>query len=194
LSLAFVVLLYLFRPRRAQDLFLLGVALALVLGYVLYWTNGEVFGPRYVYEASTMLYVLSAAGIVRVGRWMQAKKGWPWWTLHLLLSLLLLSDLAVYLPRQLRTYHGLYGITAHPREVLERAELNNALVIVREERGWWDYAVAFSMNEPTLDGDVVYASECPAHLEELLADYAGREVYYFDGRALWPLWTGTGGS
>jgi hypothetical protein len=103
--------------------------------------------------------------------------------------LLLIVDLGVYLPWQFSTYRGLYGITAYPRQVLERAELHDALVIVREERGWWDYAVAFAMNEPTLDGDVVYASECPEHMEELLAAYRGREVYYFDGRALWPLWS-----
>jgi hypothetical protein len=101
-------------------------------------------------------------------------------------GLLVLLNLGLYLPRQLAMYHGLYGITAQPRTVLEEANLSNALVIVQDQRGWWDYAVPFSMNNPGLDGDVVYASDCAPHNEELLARYPGRAVYLLDGARLIP--------
>jgi hypothetical protein len=182
LSLIFVVLLFLFKPRRASDILLVGVALSLIFAYVLYWTNGDVFGPRYVYEASAALFVLSAAGIVRVGRWLGDRRP----VLYAVLALLLGVDLFVYLPRQFDAYRGLYGVTSEPREILEQADLHHALVIVRDERGWKDYAVAFSMNAPTLDGDVVYANDCGSLNELLIAHYPGRSVYWFDGHRVQP--------
>lgn len=186
LNLTFVVLLFLFRPRRFGDVFLVCIALSLLLAYVLYWTNGDVFGPRYTYESASALFVLSAAGIVRVARWLRGRADWLRRAFYIALALLVGANLLVYLPAQLRKYRGLYGITGKPKEILQQAELHNALVIVRDERGWKDYAVAFSMNAPTLDGDVVYASECPSRTDTLLARFADRNVYYFDGRGVYP--------
>ena len=71
-----------------------------------------------------------------------------------------------------------------PESVLQEAGLHNALVIVRDENGWKDYAVAFSMNRPTLDGDVVYANDCASLTEQLLSHYPGRDVYYYDGQSV----------
>ncbi len=184
LSLTFALALFLFKPRHPWDLFLAGVAVSLVLAYVLYWTNGSVFGPRYAHECSSALILLSAAGIVRVWRWARERKKQR--QFGLLLTTLTLVSLGWYMPWQFRRYHGLYGITARPGEVLRAAELHNALVIVRDQGEWKKYAVAFAMNSPTLDGDVVYASECPSHVDELLARYRGRRVYYFDGETLYP--------
>jgi hypothetical protein len=109
-----------------------------------------------------------------------------------LVTFLVLSNLVGYLPWQVRNYRGLYGVTGEPRELLLAAELDNALVIVRDENGWKDYAVAFSMNAPTLDGPVVYASDCPPHNERLIAHFAGRKAYQFDGRELRPIEAGGG--
>ena len=210
LSLTFVILLFVVRPRRGRDLYLLSTALALILAYVFYWTSGDVFGPRYVYEATSALIALSAAGILRV--WMRVQRCAPGsgmaspgpahvqpavqggkgralgWGLPIAISLvaLFLVDLGLYLPWQLQSYRGLYGITAEPRQVLEQADLNNALVIVRDENGWKDHAVTFAMNRPTLDGDVVYANDCGSLNGRLLAAYPGREVYTFDGYRVRP--------
>jgi len=183
LSLMFVVLLFVWKPRRRVDLFLALSALSLLLAYVAYWTNGDVLGPRYVYESAGALVVLSASGIVRTAQ--QVRPRWRS-AYAALLCVLVLVDLVAYLPWQFRNYYGLYDITATPREVIASADLTNALVIVQDDDGWKDYAVAFSLNSPTVDGDVVYASECPRDTEQLLARYAGRNVYYFDGETLAP--------
>ena len=188
LSLSFAVGLFVFRPRRRWDLFLAATVLSLILAYVAYWTSGDVFGPRYTYEIASALFVLSAAGIVRVGGWLR-RRG-KVWALTVALSLLVGVNLALYLPWQLREYRGLYGITARPREILSRADVHNALVIVSDQGGWYDYAVAFSMNVPTLDGDVVYANDCAPRNDELVALFAGRRVYYFDGERVRPYETG----
>jgi hypothetical protein len=169
-----------FKPRRRRDVFLAATALSLILAYVAYWTSGDVFGPRYTYEIASALFVLSAAGIVRVGHWLQdLRKGW---VLYVVLGLLVGVNVTVYMPWQIREYRDLYGITAEPREILLQAGLHNALVIVSDDGGWYDYAVAFSLNAPALNGDVVYANDCWPHNDELVAHFPGRDVYYFDGK------------
>lgn len=192
LSLFFVVLLFMFKPRRVADLFMAATACSLIFGYTFYWTSGDVFGPRYAYEATSALLVLSAAGISRVWRYLEQRDAAGSWAVRRtswlagLLVLLTLGNLAGYLPWQLGRYRGLYGVTGEPRELLLAAELDNALVIVRDEKGWKDYAVAFSMNVPTYDGPVVYANDCSPLNEELVDYYSGRQVYLFDGRTLHP--------
>jgi hypothetical protein len=192
-SLTFVVLFFMFKPRRRADVFLICNVLALVLAYVLYWTNGDVFGPRYTYESVSALFVLSAAGIVRVERWMRDKGHRQRLAFRVGFALLVGIGLLVYLPLQFQRYYGLYGITARSRDILKRADLHNALVIVRDERGWYDYAVAFSLNVPTLDGNVVYASECPHYEKELLSHFSDRAIFVFDGQTVRPC-EDTGGS
>ncbi len=181
-SLTFAVLAFMFRPRRWWDVYLALTALSLVFGYALYWTSGDVFGPRYAYESSSALFALSAAGIVRVGQWARRRR--RFWLYSSVLLALVAVNLSFYLPRQLSAYRGLYGITSVPRDVVAAADLGNALVIVKEERGWWDYAVLFALNEPTLDGEIVYASDCGAENDELVARYPGRSVYTFDSATM----------
>jgi hypothetical protein len=192
LSLVFVVLLFVFKPRRKAYLFLAASVASLVFAYALYWTSMDVFGPRYAFEATSALLVLSAAGISRVWSFFQqrdaerprriAQRS----MLAGVLVLLMLGNLAGYLPWQLRRYRGLYGVTGESRKLLTAADLDNALVIVRDENGWKDYATAFAMNSPTLDGPVVYASDCAPLNEQLMAHYPDRTVYEFDGQEVRP--------
>jgi 4-amino-4-deoxy-L-arabinose transferase-like glycosyltransferase len=183
-GLTFVVLGFVLGPRLEWERFLGMSALSLVLGYVLYWTSGDVLGPRYAYEASSALFVLSAAGIARVAEW--ARRRGVVWALWLLIGLLYTAYGALYLPAQLRRYYGLYGISGRTREVLQKADLEDAVVFVREHRGWWDYAVPFSLNAPDLDSDVLYVSDCEGNYGELMIEYAGRRAYYFDGESVRP--------
>jgi 4-amino-4-deoxy-L-arabinose transferase-like glycosyltransferase len=183
LSLVFVIVLFVYKPRAFWDRFLLATALSLIMAYVVYWTSGDVFGPRYVYEISSALFVLSAAGIVRT--WRCADRRWRR-VLCTALALLVSVNLFWYLPWQFRQYTGLYGITAEPARALLSSELHNALVIVDDERGWYDYVGAFALNHPMLEGDVIYANDCQSLNRELTAQYPGRSVYYYDGQTVRP--------
>jgi hypothetical protein len=193
LSLTFVVLLFTFRPRRHADLYLAATVFSLVFGYALYWTSGDVFGPRYAYEVTSALLVLSAAGLSRVWSFVAQKDATgPRWVVRRtsvlagVFVVLMLGNLIGYLPWQIGRHRGLYGVTGEPRERLSAAQLDNALVIVRDEDGWKDYAVAFSMNSPALDGPVVFANDCGSLNKKLVAYYADREVFEFDGQELRP--------
>lgn len=181
LSLIFSVLLFLFKPRHPWHLFLGATVLSLILAHVPYWTNDTLYGPRYFYEGTSALCILSAGGIVAIRRWLQARSRRHGWAFCAALALLIGIDLLLYLPGQFQKYYGLYGITARPRQLLQQAGLHNAVIIVHSEK-WQDYAVPFALNTPSLDGDVVYASECP--VERLQADFPGRPIYYFDQQTL----------
>ncbi len=184
LSLLFILWLFVLKPRYIWDTFLAATALALATAYVGYWTSGSTFGPRYLYEAASALFVLSARGIRRAGLAMQQHSQRAWRIFRAGVLCLLLVDVAAYLPWQLWQYRGLYGITATSRRILEQADLHNALILVQETRRWKDYAVPFTLNSPTLGGDVIYARTCSVLSDQLLATYADREVYVFDGLEL----------
>ena len=63
----------------------------------------------------------------------------------------------VFLPPNLNAFRGKSGITAAPLRVAQKAGLTNAIVFVPGVDHWYDFAVFFSANSPTLDSDVVYA-------------------------------------
>lgn len=184
LSFTFIVAAFLFKPRQSWELFLAATALSLTLMHGLYWTGGSLFAPRYLHEATFAWIILSAIGIARVGTWMK-QRGTIYARAYLALLVLALAfDLFVYLPHDFREYRGLYGITGAPREILSNANLHHALVLVSGGDRWEEYAVPFTLNAPTLDGDVVYARACGALNEKLITHFPGRRVYFFDARTM----------
>lgn len=58
-----ILLLYL-RKNSRQDLCLIAYSMLLVLGYSLFWNTGLGYGPRYYYDASGFLVLLSARGLL----------------------------------------------------------------------------------------------------------------------------------
>ena len=74
----------------------------------------------------------------------------------ILIGLVLYNGL-VYLPPNLSLFRGKSGITAAPLQAAQEAGLTNAIVFVTDVEHWYDFAVFFSANSPTLDSDVVYA-------------------------------------
>ncbi len=167
---------------------LLGVAfLCLVLAYTLYWVGATVYGPRYYYEALPLLLLLTARGIEK--RWKMGDGDWgikwPPNTLRLALLLLVVGNLALYVPRRLSFLKGLYGITAAPLRVVEAANLHHALVFVSAEKGWTEYGAQFCQNSPTLDSDIVYALDRGAvENRALMAEYPGRRYFLMKGTDL----------
>ncbi|MDO8670511.1 MAG: glycosyltransferase family 39 protein [Dehalococcoidia bacterium] len=68
LSLAFLAVPFLMRSRKLWDWLLLGSAAGLMIAYMAYWTSGEMYGPRYYYEALPMFLLLTARGMLEVWR------------------------------------------------------------------------------------------------------------------------------
>jgi hypothetical protein len=77
--------------------------------------------------------------------------------IYLALIGLVLYNGLVFLPPNLMAFRGKSGITAEPLRVVQEASVTHAIVFVTGVEHWYDFAVFFSVNSPTLDSDIVYA-------------------------------------
>lgn len=189
LSLLFVPLPFLLRRSTPADALLLMAFVSHVAGYVAYWADGIMYGPRYYYESLGFLALLSARGVfvLRDALVRSPLRGLP----GALLVALVLANLGAYLPEQVTLHQGYNYVNAGPQRAVERAGLSNALVFV-VQRGepweWWHYGMLFSANDPLLAGPVVFARDRgPEQNRALRAHFPGRRAYLLEGTVLRPI-------
>lgn len=170
------------RWRRSILLWL--PAAVLVLAYVPYWFHGvTTFGPKYWSEAFPAFIVLTALGIrcapVLLRRLRVASD-----LVLRTLSFLVVYSLVVYLPTELRYLAtNRWGETPKVGRQVAQAGIHHALVFVHtdEESGSFDYTSAFILNDPLLQGDIVYALDLGAEQNpRLMSEYPGRSYYRYD--------------
>lgn len=180
-------------PATKLDLLLVATAISLVGAYMLYWTPGQMYGPRYYFEAMGALALLSARGIMHLYRaldWLLAQRielrGLAQSPALLLCGVLLTAmttySLVVTTPDRIEAFRGWNGIDRSDVERIDESQLHDALVFVPRE-SWTDYAPFFVRNSPHLDDNVIYAAYRD-HLRslELMRAYPDREIYiYQDG-------------
>jgi 4-amino-4-deoxy-L-arabinose transferase-like glycosyltransferase len=175
LNIIFALLPFILRPRARWNFLLLASFLTLAILHVSYWYYGgrDAGFPRYYYAGLPMILLLTARGIeLAASSLHQAilSEGVPYIEIvakphlpiaHLLVYLvvigLVLYNGLVFLPPNLNAFRGKSGITAGPLRVVQEAQATNAIVFVTGVEHWYDFAVFFSANSPTLDSDVVYA-------------------------------------
>ena len=176
------------------DLLLAASVVSLVVVHIAYWTPGQMYGPRYYFEATGALALLTARGLLHLAgalawtlrlarlpvRWIR-----PLTAVAVLVPVVVLSvtGLATDGVREFRAYHDWYGINADGLRRVEAARLEHALVFV--DAGYWTaYAPFFAQNSPVLDGNIIYALDRgPARNQALIAHFPDRAVYrYADGQ------------
>ncbi|MCC7107329.1 MAG: glycosyltransferase family 39 protein, partial [Chloroflexi bacterium] len=186
-------LIALLRPSRsASDWQLAAVAVMTTVVYVFWWFPGTIHGPRYAYEASGALALLTARGFAALATTATGAVSRRQPTLGasvvaaLFLAGVLVYNAALYLPRELRTSHGYNGVDRGRLSLVQRAGLQNAVVFVSDRAsGWQAYSSVFAANSPLLDGPVVYAHDLgPERNAQLLAQFPGRRGYLLDGGRL----------
>jgi len=180
LNILFTLLPFILRPRDRWNYLLLASFVSLALLHVTYWYYGgrDAGFPRYYYAALLMLMLLTARGVELAGLALHRlfrRAPFPYQKtasetnlplsnlpitslpIYLALIALVLYNASVFLPPNLNAFRGKSGITAAPLEVVEDAGLTDAIVFVTDVDHWYDFAVFFSANSPTLDSDVIYA-------------------------------------
>ena len=124
------------------------------------------------------MWLLAAVGLWKLWDWAGPKQQWVRPLLAGVLGLMLVVNLVVNLPGRMADAHGFYGITRAQLAPIEEAGLQNALVIVYAER-WLEYGAMLAGMSPLLDDDVVYARGGGVEFDEaVIAQYAGRSVFY----------------
>jgi hypothetical protein len=78
----------------------------------------------------------------------------------------------------LNAFRGKSGITTAPLQAVREAGLHDAIVFISGQTHWYDFAVYFSANSPSLDSDVVYAIyRTPQQAHAVRDLYPGRTCY-----------------
>ncbi len=190
-DLIFVLLLFLsIRGVVREDFFQLSIFGSLAGAHMLFWYIDEVFGPRYVYEATPILIVLSARGIVEVGGAIERRIGFLKGRSGVVLGGIIGGFVIFSL---LRTYPALYNKYSHNYvgakpvvlDAVHRENIHNAVVFIRSNN--IDYATNMIMylNSPLLDTDVIYAHDWGPKNIIAMKQFPGRDYYlyqiYFSG-------------
>lgn len=93
-----------------------------------------------------------------------------------------------FTPARAEELRGLFGVDNRLVAALNNADLEHALVLVEDcglGEKWYCYGSVAWLNEPTLDGDVVYARDIPTLRDEIIAAFPGRAVYIATYRITW---------
>jgi 4-amino-4-deoxy-L-arabinose transferase-like glycosyltransferase len=176
------------RPRRARDWALLAPFVCLVIGYAFYWIGSpaRLWGPRYYFEGFAGLWILAGVGLLKVWDWAKDRGRWLRPALASALIVMVAINLASNLPYRMGEAHGFYGITRSQLDLVEAADLRDALVIVYADR-WLEYGAMLAEMGPTLDDSVIYARGSGKEVDAaVIAEYPGRTVYYLAGGELAP--------
>lgn len=190
LTLSFFFLPLLTLHLRPYDLLLYGIAGTFLLGYVGYFYHGIAFGPRYLFESLPAYILLTARGVhtaaALAARFLERSVGPPLARIGgtggalAALALLCACNLAFYLPRQTSLYydyleHRAAGGLGYDR--IHPSWMHHAIVL-NDDFGFYG-DVLFPLNDPLLQGDVLYGFvNGDRNLNGLLAAYPGRSLYW----------------
>jgi len=164
--------------RDRRDWLLLTSFLCLAGAYFFYWFHNVCFGPRFLYESSAALLLLTVRGLFTLGPLLRRTfqvplaDGTPARLLGRVLPLLLLVMAGVGLPPLYRLYHTYGGVDASVQRAVRRAGLANALVFCAH------FGAGFSANSLGLDGPVVYARDYGILNSALTLAYPGRQCFF----------------
>lgn len=208
IGLMFVLVPFALGSRHRWDWFLLAATVFLMGVYTLYFTTGFMHGPRYWYETTPLLLLLTARGAdlaattfadaaVRLReRLVSGAHAPPLWISIAIVYLFVLVPTFTgfrtwafqqgadttwqgdFAPFKAEELRGFNGINDQLTRQIDDLHLHNALVIVGECSGWQCYGNVDWLNSPWLDGDIIYARDVPARNADLLKAFPDRLVYY----------------
>jgi hypothetical protein len=201
LGLMFVLMPFVLGTRSVYDWFSLAAGLFIFSAAAWFYTTGMVNGPRYVYEATPFLLLLTARGMSMlvnapariVG---SARDATPTFTTELLTSVMVVGACSLVAASAMgwllsSAVHSRVPAPASARDIIERRpvdgrlgeeadrlDLQNALVIVQPcDLVRYCYLSVFLRNNIHLDGNVVWAYQVGATHDALVRLYPCRSLY-----------------
>ncbi|MBM3313198.1 hypothetical protein FJY70_01235 [candidate division WOR-3 bacterium] len=177
-SLAVVLLVFLTGKASKPDWLLLAAFVGLPVAYFFYWFHQACFGPRFLYEASACLVLLTVRSGQSLGLLLRrvfgrdASDRSAAGLVARVLPLLLFWMLTVNLPPLLRSYRNPALVNYQPVARARQAKLENALVFCN------DFGNGFTANPLDRNGPVVYARDYGRLNSALTLAYPGRDYYY----------------
>jgi 4-amino-4-deoxy-L-arabinose transferase-like glycosyltransferase len=191
-SLLLAAIFVCFGRRARADWLFLGLAVAVVSSYSLYWfSGGPDYGARYWYQAVVPAAVLSVRGLEALARRLRDRGAPALRTARLPLVVALASAVGfvTVVPwRATDKYHQYDGVRPDIRTLNREHHFGRSVVIVQDRirKPWPDYGSAAIFNPPTLDGDTpIYVRGVdPAGLARVLQHFADRPVWFVAGPSI----------
>ncbi len=187
-SLTVVILLFTAQTMNKWDFLLLGSALSLAISYLFYWYQDWCFGPRFLFEATCPLIILTARGLEQLPRllWIVSGTRASIRRLTALAAFVMVILFAVgfvtNIPPLLKNYGDRYwGVNGRGLEMVKRAGLKNAIVFTRS-----NYGGVFTANEPDLSNDVIFVRDRGKHNVLLMERFDGYSFYLLEENRLDP--------
>jgi len=186
-ALAVIAVTFLAGAASRRDWLLLAGFAALPVAYYFYWFHQACFGPRFLYEASACLMLLTVRGGQSLGLLLRRTFGLgvPDKTaatfIGRLLPIMLLWMAAVSLPPLLKSYRDPAFVNYQPVANARKAGLKNALVFCN------DFGDGFTANSLGRDGDIVFAKDYGLINSALTTVYPGRACWFANRDTLRPL-------
>ncbi|HYM15966.1 MAG TPA: glycosyltransferase family 39 protein [Dehalococcoidia bacterium] len=211
LGLVVVLLPFILGTRNRWDWFFLACA-AMAMGvYTLYYSPGIMHGPRYWYEATPFLLLLTARGVDRAARLLAAGAAhlrtrllrteaapaeWAGVSVTYAFVVVLIAAGAYgwlrgdgkpwridLMPAHARDLRGFNGANDAFTRTVAAAHLHNALVLMQPCPNWQCYGTVFWTMSPWLTGNVVYARNLDGGLQPVFDAFPDRRVYIGDWAA-----------
>jgi hypothetical protein len=206
IGMAAVLLPFMLGTRKLWDWVFLASAVSVMGAYSLFEGHGLMHGPRYWYEATPFLMLLTARGAdlaaqrlagaaasVRGALLGSAQEGAARWAgVTVVYSIVLVFVGAAlsgwlfgkqegwnidFVPDRAAALKGFNDADDRLLKLVDEAELENALVLVEACAHWQCYGTVFWRNSPDLDSNVVFARDVEGRRPELFAEYPDRRVY-----------------
>jgi len=182
-SLSFVVFLFASRKITRWDSLLLFSFFSLAAGYLLYWYQDWCFGPRFLFEASGVMILLTARGIQCVPHVIRRTLNLPVSASRLyglttaVLVFCMVYGLAANVPALYKVYSSNYW------------EVNTKLFSVVKDRGVGkaiiftnpSFGCLLMADSPFMDNDVIYVVDLGDLNKKMMALYPGYRYFIARG-------------
>ena len=188
-ALLFCAFLFASGSQNRRDYFLLLPPALICVAYFFYWFQDLCFGPRYLYESTPLIVLLTARGIRQCVH--LVRKGFggtvEQWKISCAVGGVVLTLFVVgwsaNLPPVLNEYGDSYWRVS-PRlvEEVRKVQLHRAVVFVSG-----NFGSAFPQNDPFLEGDIIYAKDLGPDNTLLMQKYPNRVYYAYRREVLYRL-------
>lgn len=183
-STIFAVLLFMYSGRSKWDYILVSSVFSLSFVYFFYWYQGWCFGPRFAYESTLPLVILTARGIIHGPKFLQDMRGPDEndnfhnirFGLYLTIVFCMLIALFVNVPVLAKHYSNSYwGVNTEVQKAVKREKISNAVIFVGSY-----YGSVLAENSPLLDSDIIYVRDLGSKNTTMMKYYPDRSYYLAD--------------
>ena len=176
----FFVMLFLAGGRRTRwDYLLIGSAFSLSFVHFFYWYQGWCFGPRFMYESTLPLILLTARGILHTPDIVREKfhaassEEQIRYSLSLVIGFCVLIAIFANVTVLVRLYSNDYwSVNADVQRGVKREKISNAVVFVGSY-----YGSVLPLNSPLLDSEIIYVRDLNLKNKLMMEYYPDRRYY-----------------